>query len=68
MDEVQITAATVAALAELAGLTVPPEDVEPLARALRDRLAGLRLLDELETEGLELVELEPAVVFEAAWE
>jgi hypothetical protein len=50
-------------LAAVAGITVPPEDVEPLVAAYRNHLAGMAAL-----ESLELDEHDPIVTFDARWQ
>lgn len=49
-------------LARLVGLTLPEEDIEPLAVALRDQLAAA---EDLAT--LDLTDANPASRFDACW-
>lgn len=49
-------------LARVAGITVPPEDVEPLIGALRNHLEGMASLEELDID-----EADPIVTFDPRW-
>jgi Asp-tRNA(Asn)/Glu-tRNA(Gln) amidotransferase C subunit len=49
-------------LARLVGLTLPPEDIEPLATALRSQLASIEALDELD-----LTDVNPILEFDPRW-
>jgi Asp-tRNA(Asn)/Glu-tRNA(Gln) amidotransferase C subunit len=53
---------TVTLLAQLAGFTVPPEDVQPLADALRNQLASMETLEELD-----LTDVNPSLEFDPRW-
>jgi len=57
-----VDAATVRTLAEVAGISLPEEDVEPLVGALRNHMKGMEELDRLD-----LGEFDPIVVFDARW-
>jgi Asp-tRNA(Asn)/Glu-tRNA(Gln) amidotransferase C subunit len=57
-----VDAATVRTLAEVAGISLPEEDVEPLVGALRNHMKGMEELDRLDLE-----EFDPIVVFDARW-
>lgn len=57
-----ITFDTVLTLAQLVGLTIPEEDLEPLTGALRDQLAAVTSLDELD-----LTDVDPIVEFDPRW-
>jgi Asp-tRNA(Asn)/Glu-tRNA(Gln) amidotransferase C subunit len=57
-----ISPETVSMLAQLVGLTVPPEDLDPLAAALRDQLASIEILDELD-----LTDVNPTVELDPRW-
>jgi hypothetical protein len=46
----------------LAGLTIPAEDVEPLVGALRNHLASVATLDELD-----LTDVDPVTDFDPRW-
>ena len=49
-------------LARLVGLTIPPEDIEPLGRALADQLASIALLERLDLAGVD-----PVLTFDPRW-
>lgn len=49
-------------LARLSGFTVPPEDVEPLTEALRNQLASIEQLEELD-----LTDVNPSLEFDPRW-
>ena len=49
-------------LGRLVGLTIPPEDVAPLAAALSDQLASIAFLDQLDLAGVD-----PVVDFDPRW-
>jgi hypothetical protein len=51
------------AIARLLRLSVPPSDVSEVGDALRDQLASVRSLDELD-----LTDIMPAVEFDPRWE
>jgi len=53
---------TVVLLAQAVGLTLPPEDVAPLAIALSDQLASMALLDQLD-----LTNVQPILDFDPRW-
>ena len=59
---IEVTVETVQLLARLAGLTIPAEDIEPLVGALRNHLASLAALDELD-----LTEVDPITTFDPRW-
>lgn len=61
-DKPPIDRETLDMLARLVRLTLPEEDIEPLAAALRDQLAAV---EDLET--LDLADTNPASTFEAGW-
>lgn len=58
----EVDSSTVRALADVAGIKVPEEDVEPLVGALRNHLKGMEVLDRLDLE-----EFDPIVVFDPRW-
>ncbi|MGH2347385.1 MAG: hypothetical protein ACRDG4_19330 [Chloroflexota bacterium] len=58
-----ISAETVETLSRLVGLTLPAEDVAPLAAALTDQLASIALLDRLNLEGVDPIE-----AFDPRWD
>jgi hypothetical protein len=49
-------------MATLVGLPIPEGDLEPLAAALRDQLASMRLIEELDLSGVA-----PVVRFDPRW-
>jgi len=63
MKESDIDADVVRTLARVAGIKVPEEDVEPLVGALRNHMAGMRALEELDID-----EADPIVTFDARWD
>lgn len=62
MKPAQVNAKVIHALAEVAGITVPDEDVEPLMAAFRNHLKGMEELDALDLE-----EHDPIVTFDPTW-
>ena len=63
MDDRPPNEEAIRALLSVAGLRVPPEDVAPLAEALRHQLALLESLERALPEGPE-----PALVFDPRWD
>jgi Asp-tRNA(Asn)/Glu-tRNA(Gln) amidotransferase C subunit len=63
MKENEVDADVVRTLARVAGIKLPEEDVEPLVGALRNHLAGMKALDELDLD-----EADPIVTFDPRWE
>jgi Asp-tRNA(Asn)/Glu-tRNA(Gln) amidotransferase C subunit len=63
MSEAKVDADVVRTLAQVAGIKLPEEDVEPLVGALRNHLAGMKALEELDID-----EADPIVAFDARWE
>lgn len=59
----RIDGETIETLVRLAGFTVPPEDVSRLADALRDQLASMEQLDQLN-----LTDVNPALEFDPRWD
>jgi len=57
-----VDANTVRMLAEVAGIKLPEEDVQPLVGALRNHLKGMEALDCLDLE-----EFDPIVTFDPRW-
>jgi len=57
-----VDANTVRMLAEVAGIKLPEEDVQPLVGALRNHLKGMEALDRLDLE-----EFDPIVTFDPRW-
>ena len=62
MKDVDVDADVVRTLARVAGINIPEEDVEPLVGALRNHLAGMKALDELDVD-----EADPIVTFDPRW-
>jgi Asp-tRNA(Asn)/Glu-tRNA(Gln) amidotransferase C subunit len=58
-----VDADDVRTLARVAGIEIPDEDIEPLVGALRNHLAGMKALDELDID-----EADPIVTFDPRWE
>jgi Asp-tRNA(Asn)/Glu-tRNA(Gln) amidotransferase C subunit len=61
-DAAPISSETVAILAQLVGLPIPLEDLDPLAASLRDQLASIEILDELD-----LTDVNPTVELDPRW-
>ncbi len=61
-ESVAIDPETIALLCRLAGLTIPSEDIEPLAAALQSQLSAIELL-----EGMELGDVTPSYTFDPRW-
>jgi len=57
-----VDADVVRALAGVAGISVPEEDVEPLVSALRNHLKGMEVLDTLDLD-----DYDPIVTFDPRW-
>ncbi|MFN8591937.1 MAG: hypothetical protein U0031_10810 [Thermomicrobiales bacterium] len=53
---------TVAAMAQLVGLAIPPEDIGGLANAIRDQFESIVPL-----ESLDLTDVMPAIEFDPRW-
>ena len=60
--ENEITADTVRRLAEVAGITVPDEDVESVVAALRTYRSAFKAVQDLD-----LTEVDPVVVTDPRW-
>jgi hypothetical protein len=58
-----IAPATLEAMARLLGLAVPPEDIATLGASVRDQLAAIQTL-----EDLDLTDIMPALEFDPRWE
>jgi len=59
----KVDAGVIRTLAEVAGIEIPDEDIEPLIGAFRNHLEGMKVLDELE-----LGENDPITVFDPRWQ
>jgi hypothetical protein len=57
-----IDPAMIEAMARLLGLTVPPLETTPLADSVRDQLASIQSLEELD-----LTDIMPALEFDPRW-
>lgn len=62
MKPEQVDAKVIRTLAEVAGITIPDEDIQPLIGAFKNHLAGMEAL-----EGLDLEDQDPIVVFDPTW-
>ena len=62
VGSVAIDPETITLLARLAGLSIPSEDIEPLAGALQNQLASIELLEEME-----LGDVTPSYTFDPRW-
>jgi Asp-tRNA(Asn)/Glu-tRNA(Gln) amidotransferase C subunit len=58
----QVDAKVITTLAQVAGIEIPKEDMEPLIGAFKNHLAGMEAL-----EGLDLEEHDPITVFDPRW-
>ncbi len=58
-----IDPAMIEAMARLLGLAVPPLETTPLADSVRDQLASIQSLEELD-----LTDIMPALEFDPRWE
>ena len=63
MSPDEVDADTVQTLARVAGIDLPHEDVEPLVGALKNHLAGMKVLEDLDID-----EADPIVTFDPRWE
>jgi hypothetical protein len=62
MKPEQVDANVIRTLADVAGIVIPDEDMEPLIGAFKNHLTGMAALDELELE-----EHDPITVFDPRW-
>lgn len=63
MNPNEVDAEVVRTLANVAGINIPDEDVESLVGALRNHLAGMKALEELDID-----EADPIVTFDPRWD
>jgi len=63
MNAKEVGPDVVRTLASVSGITIPEEDIEPLVGALRNHLAGMKALEELDLD-----EADPIVTFDPRWE
>jgi hypothetical protein len=59
----ELSPETLELIAQLAGITLPPEDIAALAGALRNQLAAIELIDRLD-----LSDGQPALGFDPRWD
>jgi hypothetical protein len=59
----ELSPETLELIAQLAGITLPPEDIDGLAGALRNQLAAIELIDRLD-----LSDVQPALGFNPRWD
>jgi hypothetical protein len=62
MNPERVDAKVIRTLADVAGIEIPDEDMEPLIAAFKNHLAGMEAL-----EGLDLEEHDPITVFDPRW-
>ena len=58
----EVDAGVIRTLADVAGIEIPDEDIEPLIGAFRNHLAGMKVLDDLD-----LGENDPITVLDPRW-
>jgi hypothetical protein len=62
MKSEEVDADVIRTLAGVAGITIPDEDIQPLIGALRNHLAGMKALEDLDID-----EADPIVTFDPRW-
>lgn len=62
MKSEEVDAKVIRTLASVAGITIPDEDVQPLIGALRNHLAGMKALEDLDID-----DADPIVTFDPRW-
>jgi hypothetical protein len=62
MKSDEVDADVISTLAGVAGITIPDEDIQPLIGALRNHLAGMKALEDLDID-----EADPIVTFDPRW-
>jgi hypothetical protein len=62
MKSDEVDADVIRTLAGVAGITIPDEDIQPLIGALRNHLAGMKALEDLDID-----EADPIVTFDPRW-
>jgi hypothetical protein len=62
MKSQEVDADVIRTLAGVAGITIPDEDIQPLIGALRNHLAGMKALEDLDID-----EADPIVTFDPRW-
>lgn len=63
MKPKDVDANVIRTLADVAGIVLPDEDVEPLVGAFRNHLASMQALDSLDVD-----ESDPIVTFDPRWQ
>ncbi len=58
----QVNAQVIRQLGDVAGITIPEEDIGPLISAFKNHLEGMNELD-----GLDISEHDPIVTFDPTW-
>jgi hypothetical protein len=59
----EIPSTTIEAMARLLGLAIPPAEIATLAASVRDQLASIESLEQLD-----LTDIAPALEFDPRWE
>jgi hypothetical protein len=62
MKSEEVDADVIRTLAGVAGIVIPDEDIQPLIGALRNHLAGMKALEDLDID-----EADPIVTFDPRW-
>ncbi len=62
MKAEDVDAKVIRTLADVAGISIPEEDLQPLIGALRNHLAGMEALEDLDID-----EADPIVTFDPRW-
>lgn len=62
MKSEEVNADVIRTLAGVAGIVIPDEDIQPLIGALRNHLAGMQALEDLDID-----EADPIVTFDPRW-
>jgi hypothetical protein len=62
MKSEEVNADVIRTLAGVAGIVIPDEDIQPLIGALRNHLAGMKALEDLDID-----EADPIVTFDPRW-
>jgi len=62
MNPEEVNADVIRTLAQVAGIKLPEEDIQPLIGAFKNHLVGMEALAELDLE-----EHDPIVTFDASW-
>jgi hypothetical protein len=62
MNQDKVDADVIRTLADVAGIEIPDEDMQPLIGAFKNHLAGMEVLN-----GLDLGENDPITTFDPTW-